>query len=346
MLTETEIKRLKPPANRCSKRVGDGLYLNLHPSGSKTFVYRTKVGGDYRIITIGKFPTISLASAKAKAAELSGKADIPEAMTFGKLLDRWYETDVEPRYSHNGAKAARVYVGYGKRKLGNIQLMQLSTAKLVTMLDEYAKTGPIAANRCLTHWKLALDYATQKGFLEENPLGRVTKTKIGGTEKGRARVLTDAEIRTLWNAGQPFYRFLLLTGLRISEALKGHQEGNRWIVEIHDSKNKKPHWCHLPPLALEQCAEPWPWTRQNAYQEWLREFCAIEVEGEPFTPHDLRRTFRTRLSAVGIMPHIAEKMLNHALKGVLAVYDQHDYEQERISAAQALADEMKRITAA
>ena len=267
-------------------------------------------------------------------------------MTFAQLLDRWYEKDVEPRYSHNGAKAARVYVGYGKRKLGNVQLMQLSQARLVAALDEYAERTPIAANRCLTHWKLALDYATQKGLLEYNPLARVKKGKVGGTEKGRERVLTDDEIRILWRSGLPFYKFLLLTGLRITEALEGHRDGDLWIVPQEVSKNGKPHWCHLPALALEQIEEPFPWQRQNEYQEWLRNFCATEIEGEPFTPHDLRRTFRTRLSSLGIMPHIGEKMLNHALKGVLAVYDRHDYAEERIAAAKAWADEVKRITAA
>jgi integrase len=346
MLTETDIKKLKAPEKRTSIRVGDNLYLNLHPSGSKTFIYRTKEGGDYRIITLGKFPQISLAVARAKASALTIKIDIPGAMTFGQLLDRWYEQDVEPRYSHNGANGARVYVKYGKRKAGNIQLMQLSQQRLVALLDAYAATSPVAANRCLTNWKLALDYGCQKGLLEHNPLARVTKSKIGGPEKARARVLTDDEIRKVMTISLPFYRFLLLTGLRISEALDGHQDGNRWIVPADISKNKKAHWCHLPDLALEQIDEPFPWQRMNEYQEWLREFCATEIEGEPFKPHDLRRTFRTRLSALGVLPHVAEKMINHSLKGVLAVYDRHDYADDRIAAAEQLAAEIKRITEA
>jgi integrase len=48
-----------------------------------------------------------------------------------------------------------------------------------------------------------------------------------------------------------------------------------------------------------------------------------------FSPHDLRRTFRSRLADLGVAPHVAEKCLNHELGGVLAVYDRGEYLQER-----------------
>jgi len=48
-----------------------------------------------------------------------------------------------------------------------------------------------------------------------------------------------------------------------------------------------------------------------------------------FAPHDLRRTFRSRLADLGVAPHVAEKCLNHDLGGVLAVYDRGEYLPER-----------------
>jgi integrase len=44
--------------------------------------------------------------------------------------------------------------------------------------------------------------------------------------------------------------------------------------------------------------------------------------------HDLRRSFRTGLGALGIAPHIAELAINHARKGIEATYDKHRYEGE------------------
>jgi integrase len=50
---------------------------------------------------------------------------------------------------------------------------------------------------------------------------------------------------------------------------------------------------------------------------------------EPFTLHDFRRTARTQLAALGVAPVVAERCLNHKLKGVAGVYDKHDYFEER-----------------
>jgi hypothetical protein len=44
-----------------------------------------------------------------------------------------------------------------------------------------------------------------------------------------------------------------------------------------------------------------------------------------------------------VLPHITEKILNHTMQGVMAVYNRADYEAERIVAMQRWADELDRI---
>ncbi len=48
-----------------------------------------------------------------------------------------------------------------------------------------------------------------------------------------------------------------------------------------------------------------------------------------FVIHDFRRTARTHLAALGVDPHVAERCLNHKLKGVEGIYNRHDYFDER-----------------
>jgi len=50
---------------------------------------------------------------------------------------------------------------------------------------------------------------------------------------------------------------------------------------------------------------------------------------EHFTVHDLRRTCRSLLAAQGTPGHVAERCLNHKLKGVEGIYDRYDYFEER-----------------
>ena len=58
---------------------------------------------------------------------------------------------------------------------------------------------------------------------------------------------------------------------------------------------------------------------------------------EHFTVHDLRRTCRSLLASIGIPGYVAERCLNHALKGVEGIYNRHDYFDERRDALNKLA---------
>lgn len=64
---------------------------------------------------------------------------------------------------------------------------------------------------------------------------------------------------------------------------------------------------------------------------------------EHFTVHDLRRTFRSLAASLGVPSHVAERCLNHKLKGVEGIYDRHDYFEERKEAHQKVGDLLQRI---
>ena len=129
-------------------------------------------------------------------------------------------------------------------------------------------------------------------------------------------------------------RFLLLTGLRIGEAFNGHREGQYWVVPPEFSKNGIEHRVWLSDLALAQLTRhPWEASR-HAVQQWL----ADNTDG--WSAHDLRRTFSTRMNekqpkGMGVAPYIVEKMLNHTLGGVKAIYNQATYDAERQQALEA-----------
>ena len=61
-----------------------------------------------------------------------------------------------------------------------------------------------------------------------------------------------------------------------------------------------------------------------------------------FTPHDLRRTLRTRLAELGVSDVVAERVLGHKLQGILGVYNRHSYDTEK---RQALALWERRLSA-
>jgi integrase len=62
-----------------------------------------------------------------------------------------------------------------------------------------------------------------------------------------------------------------------------------------------------------------------------------------WTLHDLRRTARSLMSRAGIKPHIAERVLGHAIPRVAGVYDRHSYSTEIGDALAQLTGLIERI---
>jgi Arm DNA-binding domain/Phage integrase family len=59
--------------------------------------------------------------------------------------------------------------------------------------------------------------------------------------------------------------------------------------------------------------------------------------------HDLRRTVRTNLSALGVDDHVAEMVLGHGRRGLQRIYDQHRYVDEIRDALERWAGKLRSI---
>ena len=68
-----------------------------------------------------------------------------------------------------------------------------------------------------------------------------------------------------------------------------------------------------------------------------------DSEHDRWTPHDLRRTCRTGLSATGTPDHVAELVIGHGRQGITRVYDLHRYDREKRAALEAWVRRLLRI---
>ena len=72
---------------------------------------------------------------------------------------------------------------------------------------------------------------------------------------------------------------------------------------------------------------------QRALNAMLDKLCKkLGNQTRRFTPHDLRSTARSHMASLGVDLIVAERCLNHALGGLVGVYDKHDYIVERRAA--------------
>jgi integrase len=156
-------------------------------------------------------------------------------------------------------------------------------------------------------------------------------------------------------------KLLLATCVRTGELIKAEWQyidfdRAEWVIPDEHSKTKRGFTVPLSGAALTwfrrlevlACGSPFVLPRRSGRGHGgmnhstlnvaVTSFCA-KLEGvRPFTPHDLRSTARSHLSALGVSVIVAERCLNHSLGGMMAVYDQHDYLTERRQALRIWAD--------
>ena len=355
---------------------GNGLYIRVRPNGKKSWVLRRKIkaivkdkpGSKTKKTTLGHYPKLSLRNARLRAAQVRiedekrasrSSAGINMPGTFGELLQQFYVEQIEPRYKD--PRQVRLYIDNrapdSLRALTITDLDSSATREFrVTVRDwlfSYVNSnGPTGANRLLAIFKQATRYGTAIGYLTVDPLRELTKNLVGGTDKPRSRTLTNEEIKKLWWAESsclPLLQFLLLTGQRIGESQLANwadiQEG-RWHIPAEITKNGKAHWVPITD-PVNDILNTLPHNRIKIFatrstrrvQEWLKHWCEHEGIDPRFKPHDIRRTYITGLNEINdVEPYVVEKLVNHSLRGVMAVYNQAEYAEQRIAAAEKWSD--------
>ena len=170
-------------------------------------------------------------------------------------------------------------------------------AQLVKLIQDYSSRGARMADQHRSNLKRLFSYAVELGHRDDNPMLEVSSRITGYEPNPRERVLSDDEIKDMWNwknndhdwqrteDNVRMLRFLLLTGLRISEARKGYRDGDKWVAPKELSKNGKAHWVYLTETARQQL--PLPTCIATSIQAWLRRRLGFD-NADRYTPHDCK----------------------------------------------------------
>jgi integrase len=169
----------------------------------------------------------------------------------------------------------------------------------------------------------------------------------------------DASAEDVFPLGQ-FLRLLLILGCRRGELVGMTWDEldlakATWRLEGKRTKNGDPRLVPLPALAVEMLAAmprfTGPFVFTTSYgkrpisgftqiKDLLDRRVAALNDGRHLPNwrlHDLRRSMRTNLSALAILPVVAELMIGHRQRGIAAVYDLHAYEAEQRAGFEAWA---------
>lgn len=176
MLTPKKIEALKPQKKRFSVADQKGLTLRVQPSGKKYWYVRTYIFGRMTDKKIGEYPEMSLIQARQKTRKLRKEVGLlpPKGYVLKDAFKLWCKLKKDQIVSYNDEK--RRLERYIIEPLGSRQLDEITAPIVIQAVMPIEKDGKQATlKRILMRLREILDLAVCAGFIEHNPLARVSK---------------------------------------------------------------------------------------------------------------------------------------------------------------------------
>lgn len=356
---------------RKHEKISMGRYLQSNSKAGMTLDQARKEAGRYRSwLENNKNPKVELARERREQEE-------------AKTFDDAFVSFDEKRLSKQlrGEQSRIIYNRDIKPHIGSIKLADLSIYELNKVFDSKVdKDGKRMAGAIGVCHKIinqVINHALALNMLDTHPAPQLKAKDVGGGSKVTKRNLSFAELKILltslneWRtdpANIRLIRFLLGCGQRISAVLEmrwselDFDEGV-WLLpassEDCHTKSQEPRKVPLSDYLLELLKEQhksvpskwklvWPQLMVDKVQEPAAVRALIKrnlpVDFERFSPHDLRRTFISRCSEMGLDIVAIEKTVGHQLPGMLRVYNHHDYLEEQLSVLQAWGSKLQSLT--
>jgi integrase len=374
--TDIAIRNLKPgPVRREIPDAGCvGLYLVLQPSGAKSWAVRYRHNGTPRKLTLAGGLTLKAARRLCAAAlydveeghdpgeakkTAKAKAAIATANTVAHVTEQYFQREHgKLRSAQHRERMVRrlLYPALGTRPIDSVK-----RSDIVRMLDQIEdKNGQRSADYILQVLRRVMHWHSLRDDNFKSPV-IAGMGRYDTAENARSRILTDAEVKAVWQAADEsgyfgqYLKFLLLTGCRRAEAggLKWHEiKDGTWTLPASRSKMNTEI---MRPLskAVMTIVESMPNLGEHVFGFAGRPITSFSQRKSKFDKkcgvrdwrlHDLRRTARTLLSRAGVDADIAERCLGHSLGSIRKIYDRHSFEPEMRIAFEKLSALIENIT--
>jgi integrase len=295
--------------------------------------------------------------------------------SFKELAEEWFDAEIRGRIKHPQIQR-RHLDNHWIPALGRLRADEVTAGDATRLLRKVRMDAPTTANDLLRCIQRIYAHGLRNRTVTASPVASLTTAlDAGGVEKPRRRALTHDEIEKLLKAMPHAPGFGVSNTLAVKLLLvlcvrKGELLTAKWsafdldgqtslgaVWRLNGGRTKTGEGIDIP-LPVEAVA----WLRQLRVLAGNSEYLfpkrrhdrrsrfphlgvdtlnaalqSIEHGLDHFTVHDLRRTARTLLASLGVRSEVAERCLNHKLKGIEATYNKHDYFDDRRSALSQLA---------
>lgn len=300
-----------------------------------------------------------------------------EALDVSALINEFYEKHLKARFEKPDDAYKTLKRDIGK-EIGRHLVPDVTKKDIFDAISKIVQRGAkVGANRTLTLTRRMFEYAVDRQMIAENPVV-LTRKGAGGKEKSKATNLSfdgikaalavfDDPLNDLGWQTRSALKLILATAKRPGEVATiewSHVDLDKgqWLNPKELTKEKRDdHLVFLNQYAVALLREAYKLTgrAKHVFQSprhedrcidrhsMSRAVLRLHEEGvlkTKFTPHDFRRTFSSRMADMGQMPHVVEKILDHQMEGVMAVYNRASYLPERKAAMELWGEQLEKIS--
>jgi integrase len=377
--TQAQVDNLKLPAGKSEAYIFDdectGLSVRIQGK-ARSWVVWYQAHGQRRRMKIGDVgDAMSLKEARRTAGGIvngarEGKDALAEravrkakaADTFGAMVQMYLARRAKPRQRPRTYAETERYLLKRWAPLHDRPLDAITRRDLASRMEQIRTGhGPGAAEKARVYLGMAYSWAMKQGLADLNPALGLESTPANKRE----RVLSEAELRAVWNACGPLgdfgaiVRTLMLTGGRRDEIAgmawaEIDADKALWTLPAERSKNRREHEVPLSRQALALIeGRPGPFlfgrdgrTPFSGYSKAKERLDKALGDMPGWTLHDIRRSVVTGMAERGIDPHVIEAVINHVSGhkgGVAGIYNKATYRPQKAAALQRWADWLEAV---
>ncbi|MFC7298962.1 tyrosine-type recombinase/integrase [Herminiimonas aquatilis] len=200
-LNDAQIRAAKPTDKQYKLTDSEGMYLLVHPNGSKYWRLNYRFGGKQKTLAIGVYPSTPLAAAREKRAQtkqLLATGIDPGAKkkqeqfeerngtSFEEVARTWHANNKKWSEAHRArilqSLASDIFPSFGKTNIKD-----LKTRDLLIPIKAVANSGRLeVASRLQQRVTSIMRYAVQSGLIDYNPAQDIAGTVPTSKTKHRA----------------------------------------------------------------------------------------------------------------------------------------------------------------
>jgi integrase len=333
LLDDLTIRAQKPKLKVYTLRDGNGLFLLVHPNGSKYFQLRTTLHGKSKLVRLGVYPNLSLSEARIKAMEaikliqagqdptiekkiaLARARESAEA-TFKSVAMTWLEIKQKTLAKSTHLKIQQSFNANVYPRIGNYPIGKIDNIMVREVLLVMQKRGALEFMEKTRGWiKQVFDFALADRLINENPIPltdlRLDKHKGEKFPSLKSAVDAGKLLRNLVDYAGSFEVATCVylqihfaqrpSELRCAKWVEFDLENAVWTIPLEKSKSRKhmvkPHTVMLSRQAVAALKE------LKAYSGHTEYLFAARLINKPISEATVRKAFRLIFTDYHIVPH-------------------------------------------